>query len=1196
MHLIYIYIYMSSSKSNNEQLTNTTFTFREAIDLAIDSMTHIKKTILSDPQKQKLINAIGKKTDPGGSTHNIKEYLSKLPLNGDSRNNIEMLLDFLPMVIYLPFGCLHDFGDKKVAKICLLAGMTHFFTTRPNGTNFELLINILRHGLTLRDRETLGLEISGGGVVVRDAAGNGEGTFATKDTKALHNVWWKLLELIIAKIKDQLPEGVQWNFVPMKKSFSFTGDKTDDARQTLADEIKEWVNSFGEGVTIAEKIVAVLDVTDKIALMVSGNKVLQTDPPNVPTMGDIDAFSPNVPDATSFTIPAAHFQETMLRGSVGLFSIGLPSVKIYFQIITKDLAEAMIPKDEQGQSTKVYEDQQILQYTINDQENNIPLALIPFSISVNNVYLSCKEFGHPVANRGIGFTVEACKVIWLQTLSSIDKAVLLEACKGKGDETTSDLCEKAIKLQENSPPEEGRYFFWSVGGDELQLDYQVSLGLPGFIRSGDGYSRTVVVWASTLGGDIAPIMIQLFLNKLEDLEKCAAIWLHRDDDGNDNITNMLSDFEKDRGNIIDELQNLINLNAFIKFIETIASSANNCSRLLDAALTFAASQEAGASDTFINSIQSVANGIEFGYSELLDELDAGIRPDNEEGNYVAYTVESSCSQSASTLRNVHEIKITKQSPGEELPEIISIANIMHRCAKSLTHLSTKTDLISAELSVVNAVDEWLTRKVDAELATRVTTILGSQEAGNCFLGEIKAIHPNILRRILKNTRKGIEAAKPHLNPTASSKKSAGKAKSATMLEEERRIEKGELLWPYLAVNEVRVVVPTMEQMWREIKENLHILQKYGVDSWNMMPMWRTIREIMQIIETQKLKNQEPLRPLKTRLFFYMKELEEIKRENKGRLDQLRSTDDIANLPEQIGRNNIQEAIKIVLKNCELVRGLSLRRRDDERRGVGGIEMVDYTDGNRFCIGDDVLQSIAKTETLPELCRETKFNVIWEALNRNQIETATAAGKSFMRILYYFLKDNLEGYSDGTDMNKLIYSIFYHCMGVDSEQKKTVFKRVKWKVALESIIAVVKTGQSPESRGRSRVLEATKSETSGSSSGPSGSESRRRRSASRSRSPPRGGIDDEIRKIRDKIIQLVSTGRSENQKFVTTHHETNLKLQHFLTLLAARRGGGGKKMKTIKKQKRKKKTKRKRKRRKKKTIKRRRKRGRKTRRK
>ena len=279
-----------------------------------------------------------------------------------------------------------------------------------------------------------------------------------------------------------------------------------------------------------------------------------------------------------------------------------------------------------------------------------------------------------------------------------------------------------------------------------------------------------------------------------------------------------------------------------------------------------------------------------------------------------------------------------------------------------------------------------------------------------------------------------------------------------------------------------------------------------------------------------------------------------------------------------------------------MRGLSLRRRDDERRGVGGIEMVDYTDGNRFCIGDDVLQSIAKTETLPELCRETKFNVIWEALNRNQIETATAAGKSFMRILYYFLKDNLEGYSDGTDMNKLIYSIFYHCMGVDSEQKKTVFKRVKWKVALESIIAVVKTGQSPESRGRSRVLEATKSETSGSSSGPSGSESRRRRSASRSRSPSTGGIDDEIRKIRDKIIQLVSTGRSENQKFVTTHHETNLKLQHFLTLLAARRGGGGKKMKTIKKQKRKKKTKRKRKRRKKKTIKRRRKRGRKTRRK
>mgnify|MGYP003988484327 CR=1 FL=1 len=319
------------SSSNNDQLTNTTFTFREAIGWAIDSMaSFVSSPILSDPQKQKLINAIGKKTDPGGSTHNIKEYLSKLPLNGDSRNNIEMLLDFLPMVIYLPFGCLHDFGDKKVAKICLVAGMTHFFTTRPNGTNFELLISILRQELLPRDLATLGLEISGGNVAVKDAAGNGKDTFATKDTKALHNVWWKLLELIIAKIKHILPEGVQWNFVPMKKSFSFTGDKTDDARQTLADEIKAWVNSFGEGVPIAKKIVAVLDVTDKIALMVSENKVLHTNPLSEPTLGDIDAFSSNVPDATPVTIPAADFQQAMLRGSVGLSN--LPSVKIYFQI------------------------------------------------------------------------------------------------------------------------------------------------------------------------------------------------------------------------------------------------------------------------------------------------------------------------------------------------------------------------------------------------------------------------------------------------------------------------------------------------------------------------------------------------------------------------------------------------------------------------------------------------------------------------------------------------------------------------------------------------------------------------------------------------------------------------------------------------------------------------------------------------
>jgi len=1186
---------MSSSKSSSSKSNDNTF--REAIDLAIDSMTTIDlRPILSDTQKKKLINAIGEKNDPGGSTHNIKQYLSNLRLDDDSRNNIKMLLDFLPMVIYLPFGCLHDFGDKKVAKICLVAGMTHFLTTRPNGTNFELLINILRQELTRRDRETLGLEINSGGIAVRDAAGNGEGTFATKDTKALHNVWWKLLELIIAKIKDQLPEGVQWNFVPMKKSFSFTGDKTDHARQTLADEIKAWVNSFGEGVNIADKIVAVLDVTDKIALMVSGNKVLHTNPLSEPTLGDIDAFSSNVPDATSFPIPAADFQQAMLRGSVGLSDH--PSVKIYFQIITKAEAEAMIPtaRSIQGQTTIVYEDQQILQYIRNEQGTIEPLALIPFSISVNNVYLSCKEFDHPVANRGIGFTVEACKVIWLKTLSSIDKAVLLEACKGKGDETTSDLCEKAIELQKNLPPEE-QNFFWSVGGDELQLDYQVSLGLPGFIRSGDGYSRTVVVWASTLGGDIAPIMIQLFLNKLEDLVKCARIWLQHDSNGNDNMTNMLNDFNKNRGNIIDELQNLINLNAFLNFLVTINVSADNCRKLLNAAITFVTStQETDeASDTFINSIQSLANGIEFGYSELLDELDAGIRPDNEEGNYVAYTVESSCSQSASTLRKVHEIKITKQSPGEELPEIISIANIMHRCAKSLTHNSTKTDLISAELSVVNAVDEWLTQKDDGKLAAQVTMIMGSTEAGNCFLGEIKVIHTNILRRILKNTRSGIKAAKLLLNPTESNKKLAEKAKSAGLQEEERRIEKGELLWPYLAVNEVRVVVPTMEQMKGEIEENLHILQNYGVDFPNMMPMWRTIMGIMQIIETQALKNQEPLRQLKTQLFFYMKELEEIKRENKGHLDQLRSTNNISNLSEQIGRNNIQEAIKIVLKNCELVRGLSLRRSSNIRKvGLEKDEMVDYTDGNRFCIGDDVLQSIAKTETLPELCRETKFNVIWEALGTNRLDIAAAAGESFMRILYYFLKDNLEGDGDGADMNKLIYSIFYYCMGVDSEQKKAVFKRVKWKVALESIIALDGMGaQSQEIRGRRRVRDATKSETRKSTASDAKKEQGSR--GSRSRSPSRGGIDDERGKIKDKIIQLVSTGGELKMNFETTADQTRSKLAELEHRLNAR-AGGGKKMKTIKKQKKKKKTERKRKRRKKKTIKRRRRRGRKTRRK
>ena len=65
---------------------------------------------------------------------------------------------------------------------------------------------------------------------------------------------------------------------------------------------------------------------------------------------------------------------------------------------------------------------------------------------------------HNIKSRNPGASVGACNVIWLDSnLVSIDKAVLLEACKGDGDQTVS---ESRIAVRDYP-----NYYFFSVGGE-----------------------------------------------------------------------------------------------------------------------------------------------------------------------------------------------------------------------------------------------------------------------------------------------------------------------------------------------------------------------------------------------------------------------------------------------------------------------------------------------------------------------------------------------------------------------------------------------------------------------------------------------------------------------------------------------------------------------------------------------------------
>ena len=66
------------------------------------------------PELQGMLDPlIGPRGDPGTETNNVKIYLQNLVVNAglpqDIFKRIDSILDFLPMVMYLPFGCLHDF-------------------------------------------------------------------------------------------------------------------------------------------------------------------------------------------------------------------------------------------------------------------------------------------------------------------------------------------------------------------------------------------------------------------------------------------------------------------------------------------------------------------------------------------------------------------------------------------------------------------------------------------------------------------------------------------------------------------------------------------------------------------------------------------------------------------------------------------------------------------------------------------------------------------------------------------------------------------------------------------------------------------------------------------------------------------------------------------------------------------------------
>ena len=153
-----------------------------------------------------LDHLIGPRGDHGTDTKDVKVYLQKLSINAGLSQEIfvriNSILDFLPMVMYLPFGCLHDFGDKKVARLCLRAGLQVWKTTRRQGIQ-DINHVLRRSGVSL---PVLGLYITDGGdVLVRGGnVDTGEETFSTTNTGKLHTVWEKLFEYIFFHIAQDL--------------------------------------------------------------------------------------------------------------------------------------------------------------------------------------------------------------------------------------------------------------------------------------------------------------------------------------------------------------------------------------------------------------------------------------------------------------------------------------------------------------------------------------------------------------------------------------------------------------------------------------------------------------------------------------------------------------------------------------------------------------------------------------------------------------------------------------------------------------------------------------------------------------------------------------------------------------------------------------------------------------------------------
>ena len=426
------------------------------------------------PELQGMLNPlIGSRGDPGTGTKDVKVYLQNLVVNAGLSQEIfvriNSILDFLPMVMYLPFGCLHDFGDKKVARLCLMAGLQvwkndHF------GQVIQDIINVLRYSEV--SLPVLGLDITTGDVRVRGNADTGEDTFSTTNTTKLHTVWEKLFEYIFTEYIPSLTRedcGARWNFIPIRESFSMlkTEPKNDVTKRALADKIINWVNSRSNTVTnIASLFYAALDVTDTVGLMVCDGRVLEAaEDSETMTMDGIDAFQANPASLAKalgigLTRLTPHrvedVQKSTLQGAVYLTPYLPEPLKIYFQVILEDGTVSIdgviirisdVVAAAAAAASGYHSDiHKFLQYTKSNGQI-IPLALLPREISVNNIYLSCKGLTPPynIKSRNPGASVGACNVIWLvPNLVSTDKAVLLEACKGDGDQTVSDLCRIAV--------------------------------------------------------------------------------------------------------------------------------------------------------------------------------------------------------------------------------------------------------------------------------------------------------------------------------------------------------------------------------------------------------------------------------------------------------------------------------------------------------------------------------------------------------------------------------------------------------------------------------------------------------------------------------------------------------------------------------------------------------------------------------